>query len=85
MYKRQGADTPVAASDYCLGTIHVLPTGGFSHIYSGLSVLDFVKRFCIVECSRGKLREIRDNVRILAESEGLINHSLAVEGRFSDE
>ena len=80
-----GADTPVAASDYCLGTIHVLPTGGFSHVYSGLSVLDFVKRFCIVECSRGKLREIRDSVRILAESEGLMNHSFAVEGRFSDE
>jgi len=80
-----GTDTPVAASDYCLGTIHVLPTGGFSHVYSGLSVLDFVKRFCIVECSRERLRELRDNVRILAESEGLINHSLAVEGRFSDE
>jgi len=80
-----GVDTPVAASDYCLGTIHVLPTGGFSHVYSGLSVLDFVKRFCIVECSRGKLREIRDAVKALAESEGLMNHSLAVEGRFSDE
>jgi len=80
-----GADTPVAASDYCLGTIHVLPTGGFSHVYSGLSVLDFVRRFCIVECSRRRLRELRDNVRILAESEGLMNHSLAVDGRFSDE
>jgi len=80
-----GADTPVAASDYCLGTIHVLPTGGSGHVYSGLSVLDFVKRFCIVECSRGKLREIRDAVKALAESEGLMNHSLAVEGRFGDE
>jgi len=80
-----GTDTPVAASDYCLGTVHVLPTGGFSHVYSGLSVLDFVKRFCIVESSRRKLREIRDNVKVLAESEGLINHSLAVKERFSDE
>jgi len=80
-----GTDTPVAASDYCLGTIHVLPTGGFSRVYSGLSVLDFVKRFCIVECSREKLREIRENLRILAESEGLINHSSAIDGRLSGE
>jgi len=80
-----GTDTPVAASDYCLGTIHVLPTGGFSHVYSGLSVFDFVKHFCIAECSNMELREIRDKIKVLAESEGLMNHSLAVEGRFSDE
>jgi histidinol dehydrogenase len=80
-----GRNTPVAVSDYCLGTVHVLPTGGFSHVYSGLSVLDFVKRFCIAECSAERLREARDRVRALAESEGLLNHSLAVEERFSDE
>jgi len=80
-----GADTPVAASDYCLGTIHILPTGGFSHVYSGLSILDFVKHFCVVECSKRKLQELRDKVMILAESEGLKNHSSAVEGRFDRE
>ena len=80
-----GADTPVAASDYCLGTVHILPTGGFSHVYSGLSVLDFVKHFCVVECSKRKLQELRDKVMILAESEGLKNHSSAVEGRFDRE
>ena len=80
-----GADTPVAASDYCLGTIHVLPTGGFSHAYSGLSVLDFVKRFCIAECSKMKLQKMVEKIKVLAESEGLINHSLAVEERFDNE
>jgi len=80
-----GKDTPVAASDYCLGTIHVLPTGGFSHVYSGLSVLDFVKHFCIAECSRGKLQEINESIRVLAKIEGLMNHSLAVDGRLRDE
>ena len=80
-----GAYTPVAASDYCLGTIHVLPTGGFSRIYSGLSVLDFIRHFCIVESSKSRLMDVRDMVRILAESEGLINHSFAVEGRFRSE
>ena len=80
-----GAYTPVAASDYCLGTIHVLPTGGFSRIYSGLSVLDFIRHFCIVESSKSRLMDVRDKVRILAENEGLINHSFAVEGRFRSE
>jgi len=79
-----GIDTPVAASDYCLGTIHVLPTGGFSHVYSGLSVLDFVKRFCIAECSKERLQEFWSSMKVLAESEGLMNHSLAVEGRFKN-
>ncbi|MCD6592548.1 histidinol dehydrogenase [Candidatus Bathyarchaeota archaeon] len=78
-------NTPVAASDYCLGTIHVLPTGGFSHVYSGLSVLDFVKHFCIVEASKSRLMEDWRRVKALAESEGLMNHVLAVEGRLADE
>ena len=78
-------NTPVAASDYCLGTIHVLPTGGFSHVYSSLSVLDFVKRFCIVEASKDRLMEDWRSVKALAESEDLMNHILAVEGRFTDE
>jgi len=80
-----GAATPVAASDYCLGTVHVLPTGGFSQVYSGLSVLDFVKRFCIAECSEERLREFWSSIKVLAEREGLMNHSLAVEGRFKNE
>jgi histidinol dehydrogenase len=79
-----GAYTPVAASDYCLGTVHILPTEGFSHVYSGLSALDFVKRFSIVECSKKGLSKVKPNVKVLAEAEGLVNHALAVEGRFRD-
>jgi histidinol dehydrogenase len=80
-----GNYTPVAASDYCLGTVHILPTEGFSHVYSGLSVFDFVKRFNIVECSRQELIKVRKTVRVMAEAEGLLNHALAVEERFKDE
>jgi histidinol dehydrogenase len=80
-----GPYTPVAASDYCFGTNHVLPTEGFSKVYSGLSVLDFVKRFNIVECSREGLRKIKEASIKIAESEGLFNHALAVKGRFKDE
>jgi len=80
-----GPSTPVAASDYCLGTNHVLPTSGFSRTLSGLSVLDFIRRVNFVECSPEGLKRVRDNVKVLAETENLPNHSLAVEGRFKIE
>jgi len=77
-----GSYTPVSASDYALGTNHVLPTGGFGHVLSGLSVFDFIRRVSIVEASKEGLLKIRNNVKALAEAEGLLNHALAVEGRF---
>ena len=79
-----GKYTPVSASDYCLGTNHILPTNGFSHVYSGLSVLDFVKRFSIAECSEKGLMKVRKPLKVLAESESLPNHALATEERFVD-
>jgi histidinol dehydrogenase len=77
-----GRWTPVAASDYCLGTIHILPTQGFSKVYSGLSILNFVRRYSVAECSREELKNIKKYVQDLANIEGLKNHSLALEGRF---
>lgn len=80
-----GEHTPVAASDYCLGTNHVLPTAGYSHAFSGLSVLDFTRRVNIVEGSEEGLSKVMRSVKILAESEGFENHARAVEGRFKIE
>ncbi len=77
-----GRYSPVSASDYCVGTNHVLPTGGFSRVFSGLSVLDFVRRVNLVECSREGLLKIKNSIEILAEVEDLPNHYRAVEGRF---
>lgn len=79
-----GKYTPVSASDYCFGTNHVLPTNGFGRVYSALSVFDYVRRLNLVECSEERLREMRKMARILADSEGLPNHSLAIEGRYTD-
>lgn len=78
-----GQYTPVSASDYCIGTNHILPTQGFGHINSGLSVLDFIKRICSVHCTKEGLEKLRRKVKVLAESEHLPNHYLAVEGRFN--
>jgi histidinol dehydrogenase len=78
-----GDGTPVSVSDYCLGTDHVLPTSGYARTYSGLSVLDFVKRVPVVRCRRESLRSLLPIVRILSNLERLPNHYKAVEGRFN--
>jgi len=78
-----GSYSPVSLSDYCSGTNHVLPTSGFSRTCSGLSVLDFVKRIGVVECSREGLLKVENTVKILARAENLPNHYAAIEGRFT--
>lgn len=77
-----GEYSPAAATDYCVGTNHVLPTGGFGRVYSGLSILDYVRRCNIVESSREGLKRISGAIEVLAEKEGLPNHAEAVRERF---
>ena len=80
-----GPYSPSAATDYCVGTNHVLPTSKFARSSSGLSSLDFVKQVNVVECSKLGLNNLRKHISVLALSEGLSNHKLAVEERFRDE
>lgn len=77
-----GPYSPVSASDYCVGANHILPTGGSARVYSNLSVVDFVKRVSLVMCSRKGLKRLAGPISILARSEQLPMHALAVEGRF---
>ncbi len=80
-----GQYTPVSVTDYCVGTNHVLPTDGYGHVYSGLSVFDFVRRVDVVKCSKEGLFDVLGPLKTLSHSEGLPNHYLAVERRFSYE
>lgn len=76
-----GPYTPVASSDYGLGTNHVLPTGGTATTYSGLSALDFVKRTYVAKATRPYLGKLASEMGVLARSEGLLNHYKAIEER----
>jgi histidinol dehydrogenase len=80
-----GANSPVPLSDYGAGTNHVLPTAGFAHVFSGLSVLDFTRRVNTVESSREGLQNLKNHVKVLTEVENLPNHYKAVEARFENE
>jgi histidinol dehydrogenase len=76
-----GKNTPSAASDYLLGTNHILPTNGFGRTRGGLSVLDFLKLQTVVMSDKDVLNAILDPLKTLTDAEGLPNHYKAVKRR----
>jgi len=76
-----GKNTPSAASDYLLGTNHILPTNGFGRTRGGLSILDFSKLQTIVTSSKSSLRKISKSLKALTDAEGLPNLYKAVKRR----
>jgi len=76
-----GENTPSSASDYLLGSNHILPTNGFGKIRGSLSVLDFLKINTQATCSKSSLSKISKYLDVLTTSEGLPNHYEAVRGR----
>ena len=76
-----GAHTPEVIGDYVGGPNHVLPTAGSARFSSGLSVLDFMKRTTVARVSPRAMAAIGPAAEILAQSEGLEAHGLAVRCR----
>ena len=76
-----GKDTPSAATDYLLGTNHILPTNGFGRTRGGLSVLDFQKIQTVIESPLDRLDMISDLLEGITDAEGLPNHYKAVKRR----
>jgi histidinol dehydrogenase len=76
-----GKNTPSAASDYILGTNHILPTNGFGRTRGGLSVLDFLKLQTVVESKKSTSKNMSDSLKALTDAEGLPNHYKAVKRR----
>lgn len=76
-----GPWTPETLGDYCSGTNHVLPTYGYARAYSGLSVIDFLRRMTLQRASYIGLQNIGPAAMTLARAEGLDAHAMAVEYR----
>ncbi|MBD3229388.1 MAG: histidinol dehydrogenase [Candidatus Lokiarchaeota archaeon] len=79
-----GEFSPVPIGDYAAGSNHVLPTGGQSRIYSGLSIHDFVKYVNVVECSKKGLKNLKKSVIELADIEGFDAHKKTILGRLEE-
>ncbi len=76
-----GQDTPSSASDYLLGSNHILPTGGFGKTRGSLGVLDYIKLQTRVESSKASLEKISKYMKAFTDAEGLPNHYEAVWSR----
>jgi histidinol dehydrogenase len=72
-----GDTSSVAFGDYMTGANHVLPTGGLSRCYSGLSTLDFIRWTSWQRVTRDAAASLANDVARFADSEGLPNHAAA--------
>src|SRR5918912_3019453 len=73
-----GQYAPSSASDYCLGSNHVLPTLGFAKSRASLSVLDFIRIVNKVKVTKAGLAQVDKAIHEIASAEGLLNHYEAV-------
>src|SRR5208283_3500751 len=77
-----GEYVPCSATDYIVGTDHILPTGGSASRTGGVSVETFLKRVESVRATPAALRKSLNALSTLALMEGLPNHARAAETRF---
>ena len=76
-----GHYTPESAGDYASGTNHTLPTNGYAHAYSGVSLDSFVKKVTFQKITQEGLQLLGPTVEMMAQHEGLEAHKNAVSVR----
>jgi|SRR5271157_394520 len=77
-----GEYAPVAAGDYASGANHVLPTGGYAKIFSGMNTMQFIKTTSVQVIEKEGLESIKDTIIALANIEGFDAHARSVLKRF---
>lgn len=79
-----GHYTPVALGDYAAGPSHVLPTGGTARFANGLTANSFLRSTSVISTTKEGLALLADDVRRLADVEGLTAHRESVDVRMKD-
>jgi histidinol dehydrogenase len=77
-----GDYAPVAAGDYASGANHVLPTGGYAKVFSGMNTMQFIKTTSVQVIEKEGLESIKDTITALAQIEGFDAHARSVYKRF---
>ncbi len=77
-----GKNTPEALGDYLAGTNHTLPTSGTARFSSPLSVDDYVKKSQYIYYTEEALGQVKDNIVLFANREGLQAHGRSAAIRF---
>ena len=79
-----GPYSPESAGDYASGTNHTLPTNGYAHAYSGVSLDSFIRKITFQELSDEGIRNIGPAIEVMAENESLNGHKNAVVVRLAE-
>ena len=77
-----GPYSPVAAGDYAAGPSHVLPTAATARFAAGLSATHFLRSGSVIRLTKPDLEDLADDIRLLADTEGLTAHRRSVDARF---
>lgn len=77
-----GNYSPEPLGDYFAGPNHVLPTSGTARFFSPLSVDSFVKKSSFIYYTEDALKEAKNDIIKLADTEGLTAHANSIKVRF---
>ena len=76
-----GKYSPMAVSDYNVGSNHTLPTLGSAKFSSGLNLSEFYKKISYINLSKKGVEKIGESAIHLANYENLTAHSLSIRSR----
>jgi histidinol dehydrogenase len=76
-----GKYSPMCASDFTVGTNHVLPTLGSARFSSGLNINEFIKKISVVTLSKLGVEKIANQAITLSEFEELFGHAQSIKSR----
>tara|TARA_Y100000591_G_scaffold90827_1_gene76764 strand:+ start:3431 stop:4696 length:1266 start_codon:yes stop_codon:yes gene_type:complete len=76
-----GEFSPVAASDYCVGSNHVLGVMGSAKFASGLNLSDFYKKISVFKLSKKGVAKVGKFAIQLSDFEDLTAHSKSIKSR----
>ena len=79
-----GSYSTESAGDYASGTNHTLPTNGYAHAYSGVSLDSFIRKITFQEITKEGMVNIGPTIEIMAANECLDGHKNAVTVRLND-
>ena len=78
-----GQHTPFSAGNFVIGAPASLPTSGFAHVSSGITVDAFIKRTAIAKSNEPALRRMSGTIIAMSDHEGFPAHGNAIRRRFS--
>ena len=76
-----GKNSPMAVSDYSVGSNHTLPTLGSAKFSSGLNLNEFYKKISYITLSKKGVEKIGESAIHLANYEKLTAHILSIKSR----